>query len=140
MNKLSRRRVLNGASVSVATALAGLASTRPSLAAENPAPAAESARIYMAIPQLGRLREDVLYGDVWKQPELNPRDRSLVTVALLAAQGRPDELQTHVKLAITNGVKPDELRGLAVQLAFYAGWPAGMALGKVALPLLEAKK
>lgn len=140
MNKLTRRSVLNGASVSVATALAGFADTRPILAADIPAPAAESARVYKAIPQLGRLRNDVLYGDVWKQPELNPRDRSLVTCAVLAALGKTDELQTHVQLAITNGVKPDELRGMAVQLAFYAGWPAGMALGKAALPLLETKK
>jgi 4-carboxymuconolactone decarboxylase len=42
-----------------------------------------------------------------------------------------------VKRAVSNGVSQDELRGMAVQLAFYAGWPAGIAVGKAALPFLE---
>ncbi|HEX2278306.1 MAG TPA: carboxymuconolactone decarboxylase family protein [Candidatus Tectomicrobia bacterium] len=43
--------------------------------------------VYEAVPQFGRLRNDVLYGDVWNQPELGKRDRSLVTCAILAALG-----------------------------------------------------
>ena len=91
MNTLTRRSVLNGASISVAAALAGLAGASPSEAAETPAAAAEesaSGRVYKAVPQLGRLREDVFYGDVWKQPEMNARDRSIVTCAILATLGR----------------------------------------------------
>jgi 4-carboxymuconolactone decarboxylase len=42
-----------------------------------------------------------------------------------------------VRRAINNGVTPDELRGLAVQVAFYAGWPAGLSVGKAALPILQ---
>ena len=143
MNTLTRRSVLNGASISVAAALAGLAGASPSEAAETPAAAAEesaSGRVYKAVPQLGRLREDVFYGDVWKQPEMNARDRSIVTCAILATLGRDEELQGHVRRAIANGVTADELRGMAAQIAFYAGWPAGLALGKAALPVLETKK
>jgi 4-carboxymuconolactone decarboxylase len=99
--------------------------------------AAEGHRVYKAVPQLGRLREQVLVGDVWKQPELSLRDRSLVTCSVLAAQGKYDEMQVHMARAVENGVTPNELRGLIVQVAFYAGWPAAMTAGKAALPLLE---
>jgi 4-carboxymuconolactone decarboxylase len=97
----------------------------------------EGLRVYKAVPQLGRLRDEVLFGDVWKQPEMSPRDRSIVTCAVLAALGRSDELHVHVRRAVDNGVTKDELRGMAVQIAFYAGWPAGIAVGKAALPILE---
>jgi 4-carboxymuconolactone decarboxylase len=97
----------------------------------------ESSRVYKAVPQLSRLREDVLLGDVWKQPEMNLRDRSIVTCSVLAALGKSDELQVHMRRAVENGVTSDELRGMIVQVAFYAGWPAGLTAGKAALPLLE---
>lgn len=100
--------------------------------------AAVGHRIYKAVPQLGLLREQVLVGNVWKQPELSLRDRSLVTCSVLAAQGKYDEMTVHMARAVENGVTVDELRGLIVQVAFYAGWPAAMAAGKAALPLFEA--
>ncbi len=99
--------------------------------------AATGHRIYKAVPQLGRLRENVLMGDVWKQPELSLRDRSLVTCTILAAQGKYDEMTVHMGRAVENGVTVDELRGMIVQLAFYAGWPSAMGAGKAALSLLE---
>jgi 4-carboxymuconolactone decarboxylase len=112
-------------------------------AANSGSPAAdamsEGLRVYKAIPQLGELRDEVLFGQVWKSPQMSPRDRSLVTCAALAVQGRTDELKIHVKRAAENGVTVDELRGMAVQLAFYAGWPTGIALGRAALPILEAE-
>ena len=43
---------------------------------------------YELIPQLGKLRDEVLFGDVWEQPELSKRDRSLATVAVLIAMFR----------------------------------------------------
>ena len=102
--------------------------------------AAEGHRVYRAVPQLGRLREQVLMGDVWKQPELSQRDRSLVTCSVLAALGRSDEMKVHMGRAVANGVTPDELRGLIVQVAFYAGWPCAIMAGKAALPLLEGER
>ena len=41
--------------------------------------------VYEMIPQLGKLRDEVLFGDVWEQPELSKRDRSLVTCSVLSA-------------------------------------------------------
>lgn len=93
---------------------------------------------YAAVPQFSRLRKDVLYEDVWKQPELTPRDRSLATCAILGALGKTAELEAHMEKAIENGVTADELRGLVVQLAFYAGWPSGVNAAKVGLPIFQA--
>lgn len=93
--------------------------------------------LYRAIPQLGRLRDDVLYGDVWKQPEMNQRDRSIVTCSVLAALGKNEELKHHMRRAIQNGVTADELRGLVVQVGFYAGWPCAVNAGKAGLPIFE---
>lgn len=147
MTELSRRNILRGAA-SVALIASYSSPARPDTAApakaneppNDQSPAAGGARVYKAVPQLGRLRNDVLYGDVWKQPEMSPRDRSIVTCSVLAALGRTEELQAHVRRAIDNGVTKDQLRGLAVQVAFYAGWPAGIAVATAALPFLEPEK
>jgi len=98
-----------------------------------------SARIYKAVPQLARIREQVLLGDVWKQPELAYRDRILVTLGVLAAGGKLDEMKAWMRRGLDNGLTPDNLRGLVVQVTFYAGWPAGLAAGKAALELFEAE-
>jgi 4-carboxymuconolactone decarboxylase len=93
--------------------------------------------IYDAVPQLGRLRVDMLFGDVWELPELSHRDRSLITCAVLAATGKTDELGFHFPFAIKNGVTVDELRGLVTHLALYAGWPAAASAAKAALPIFD---
>ncbi len=97
------------------------------------------ADVYAFAPQLARLRDDVLYGDVWRQAELLPRDRSLATCAMLAALGREPELEAHMGKAIDNGVTVDELRGLVVHTAFYAGWPAAMGAGRAAIAALARR-
>ncbi|MCB8902063.1 MULTISPECIES: carboxymuconolactone decarboxylase family protein [unclassified Streptomyces] len=77
-------------------------------------------------PKMVQLTDDVLFGDVWKRPGLSPRDRSLITVAILAATSRPGQLDSHLKLALDNGVTREELVEALTHTAFYAGWPAGM--------------
>ena len=105
---------------------------------ESPA-VKEVMRVYDNIPHLKRLREDVLLADVWQQAELGQREKSMITCAVLAVLGRDDELASHVKKALANGVTNDELRGMAVHLCFYGGWPSGLALGKAALPYFESE-
>jgi len=92
---------------------------------------------YKLVPQLGRLRDEVVFGDVWEQPELNKRDRSLITVALLTALYRTEELRGHIKRALDNGVTQDEIRGVITHLAFYAGWPTAVNAGRVAAEIFE---
>ncbi|MCB1833654.1 MAG: carboxymuconolactone decarboxylase family protein [Geminicoccaceae bacterium] len=94
---------------------------------------------YDLVPQFRRLREEVLYGDVWRQPELSPRDRSLVTCAILAALGKSEELEHHMQKAVENGVTPDELRGAVVQVALYAGWPNGVGMAKAGKAVFDGE-
>ncbi|MGW9133485.1 carboxymuconolactone decarboxylase family protein [Streptomyces sp. NPDC055681] len=77
-------------------------------------------------PKIVQLTDDVLFGDVWKREGLSPRDRSLITVSVLAATYRPDQLNSHLRLAMQNGVTKDELVEALTHVAFYAGWPSGM--------------
>jgi 4-carboxymuconolactone decarboxylase len=74
-------------------------------------------------PGLATLTDDVLYGDVWRRTELSPRDRSLVTVSVLIATGKPAQLAGHLRRALDNGVHPREASGVLAHLAVYAGWP-----------------
>jgi 4-carboxymuconolactone decarboxylase len=83
-------------------------------------------------PALVGFTDDVLFGDVWKRPELSPKERSLVTVAALTAMGNTDQLVFHLDLAKQNGNTEDELIEAITHLAFYAGWPKAMAAMTVA--------
>jgi 4-carboxymuconolactone decarboxylase len=74
-------------------------------------------------PGLVHFTDDVLFGEVWKRPQLSPRDRSLVTVAALIAGGNAEQLTFHLQYAKDNGVTQDELIEAITHLAFYAGWP-----------------
>jgi 4-carboxymuconolactone decarboxylase len=88
-------------------------------------------------PALGKYTDEVLFGDVWKRPELSPRDRSLVTVACLVALYRINELPFHLKRALENGVTRDELIETITHLAFYAGWPVASTALPIARRVLE---
>ena len=52
-------------------------------------------------PGLATLTDDVLFGDVWRRPDLSPRDRSLVTISILIATGKPAQLAGHLGRALT---------------------------------------
>ncbi len=79
--------------------------------------------VYEVAPGLGHFTDDVLFGEVWERGELPPRDRSLVTVATLVSTGKIAQISSHVRRALDNGVKPEELGELITHLAFYSGWP-----------------
>lgn len=101
--------------------------------AQNPVPDTPAAReARETAPQLYKYTQDVLFGDLWKRPELSPRDRSLVTMSTLIANGQAAQLTSHINLALDNGVKPTEIVGLITHLAFYTGWPNAMSAVAVA--------
>jgi 4-carboxymuconolactone decarboxylase len=84
-----------------------------------------------AVPKLAQLSSDVLYANVWEGPELSKRDRSLITVASLVAAYRPEQLRSHIRRALDNGVAREEIAEVIAHLAFYAGWPAAVSAAAV---------
>lgn len=78
-------------------------------------------------PKLAELSQQVLFGDIWQRPQLAPRDRSLITLAALAALGRTAQLPWHIGFARQNDVTDDEIAEAFTHLAFYAGWPAAVS-------------
>ena len=90
-------------------------------------------------PKLAQLTDEVLFGDVWARPGLSPRDRSLVTVSALISMNRPDQLRSHMALALDNGVSKDELIETLTHLAFYAGWPNAVTAAGVAREVFANK-
>ncbi len=78
-------------------------------------------------PKLAELTDDVLFGDVWAREGLSQRDRSLITVAALIANGNTDQLPGHLNRAKANGISEAELSEVMTHLAFYAGWPRAIS-------------
>ena len=89
-------------------------------------------------PKLVELTDEVLFGDVWERPGLSKRDRSLITVSALVAMYRTDQMASHLRRAMENGVTKDELVEAITHIAFYAGWPAAMTGVLTLKKLLEA--
>jgi 4-carboxymuconolactone decarboxylase len=83
-------------------------------------------------PKLAELTDKVLFGDVWERPGLSKRDRSVATVSALIAMNRPDQLRSHLKLALENGLTKEELTEAITHLAFYSGWPNAINAALVA--------
>jgi 4-carboxymuconolactone decarboxylase len=79
----------------------------------------------------------VLFGDIWARPALSLRDRSLITVATLIANGSTEQLEGHLKRARDNGLSEAELKEVIIHLAFYAGWPRAMSAITVAKRALD---
>ncbi len=72
------------------------------------------------------------WGDVWSRPGLDRRGRSLLNLGMIAALNRPEELATHIRGAINNGLTKEEIREALLQVAVYCGMPAGLGSFKVA--------
>ncbi len=78
----------------------------------------------------GRALQDWLnvhcWGSVWQRPGLPRKTRSMLNLVLLAAFGRTNELKTHVRGAITNGVTKEEIAEVFLHAGTYAGAPAAV--------------
>ncbi len=71
-----------------------------------------------------RFITETAWGSVWARPDLDRRTRSLVTIAILAALGRGEELALHLRASRNIGVDPHEIAEVLLHLAVYAGVPA----------------
>ena len=87
-----------------------------------------------------RLVTEYCWGEVWTGTALSDKQRSLHNLCLLAALNRPTEFETHCRGALRNGVTVDELRETLVQIAVYAGVPAGMEAFRIARRVLAEQE
>jgi 4-carboxymuconolactone decarboxylase len=80
-----------------------------------------------------RFITEMAWGTVWARPDLDRRTRSLITIAILAALGRREELELHLRATPNTGATPEQVREALLHVAVYAGVPAAnsaMALAK----------
>ena len=88
-------------------------------------------------PHLAEITDKVLFGDVWANTKLSPRDRSLVTISSLIALYRVNEMPFHLTRALENGVTKDEIIETITHLAFYTGWPSAMSALQIARKVFD---
>ena len=74
-----------------------------------------------------RFVTEVAWGSVWSRPGLDRRTRHLITLAMLAALGKHDELAMHIAATVRTGVSVEELKEVFLQVAIYAGMPSANA-------------
>lgn len=79
------------------------------------------------------------WGGTWGRGVLDKRDRSILNLGMLAALGRNHEFKLHFKGAITNGLTPQELREVLIQIAVYCGIPAGVEAFRLAREVFDAE-
>jgi 4-carboxymuconolactone decarboxylase len=94
--------------------------------------------------ELTREFQDLLtryaWGEIWDRPGLPRHTRSLLTIAMLAALNRPEELRMHLRAASNNGVTPDEIKEVLLQVAIYCGLPAANAAFQLAAEELSLQR
>jgi 4-carboxymuconolactone decarboxylase len=113
----------------------GLAIRREVLGSETPDATTEWS---FAKPYLDLVTEYV-YGAVWARPGLTRRDRSLLNLAMFAALNRSQELTLHIGLALNNGLTPEEIREVFMQVGVYCGAPAGLTGFRAARQVFEKR-
>ncbi|MGN0585087.1 MAG: carboxymuconolactone decarboxylase family protein [Ruminococcus sp.] len=85
-------------------------------------------------PKFAELNDDVLFGEIWsREDKLSLRDRSIITITALIAQGLVDtSFKYHIISAKNNGVTADDIAEIITHTAFYAGWPKAWAAFRMA--------
>ena len=84
-----------------------------------------------------RLITQYCWGEAWGDDTLTPRERSILNLGMIAALGKMEEFQTHVRGALTNGLTPDEIRAVLTQITVYCGVPIGVDCFRVAKPIVD---
>src|SRR5258708_29314499 len=77
-------------------------------------------------PEFSKLTQDFLFGDIWKRPGLSQRDKSLITVTVLATLNRIEQIDFHLNRALENGLSKVEIVAALTHVAFYDVWTSSM--------------
>lgn len=109
--------------------------------------AAEAARVKFVDENFGTISPglvkdttDFLFRDLWLRPDLARRDRSLVTISSLLANGQAAQLGAHMNIGMNNGLTREEIGEIISHSGFYAGWPHAFGAMGVAKSVFEARK
>jgi 4-carboxymuconolactone decarboxylase len=87
-----------------------------------------------------RLITQYCWGEAWGDDTLTPRERSILNLGMIAALGKMEEFQTHVRGALTNGLTPNEIRAVLTQITVYCGVPIGVDCFRAAKPIVDQHK
>lgn len=77
------------------------------------------------------------WGTVWSRPNISPRERSMITIALLAALGHDEEVAMHVRATANTGASREDITEALLHVAIYAGVPAANRAFKIAKHVFE---
>lgn len=77
-------------------------------------------------PGFAKFLNEQLFGEIWNRPGLPTRARSMITVAVLMALGRGQELRLHMRGALNLGITPEELKEIIVHVSQYSGVPTAI--------------
>ena len=80
------------------------------------------------------------WGDVWQRPGLDLRTRSLITVAMLTALGKQNELKGHVRGALRNGATPEDIQEVLLHASIYCGVPTAVEAFRSAAEVIDGSK
>jgi 4-carboxymuconolactone decarboxylase len=80
------------------------------------------------------------WGEIWTRPGLPAKTRSLITIAMMVALNRSEELRLHLRAATNTGVSPEEIKEVLLQSAIYCGVPAANSAFHIAEEVLEEKR
>jgi 4-carboxymuconolactone decarboxylase len=80
------------------------------------------------------------WGDVWQRPGLDRKTRSLITVAMLTALGKQNELKGHVRGALNNGATVEEIQEVLLHATVYCGVPAAVEAFRSANEVVSVQK
>ena len=105
--------------------------TRRSVLGDAHVDRAEAAKTAFDAPFQALITE-AAWGRVWSRPDISKRERSMLTIALLAALGHDEELAMHVRATASTGASADDIREALLHVAIYAGVPAANRAFKVA--------
>ena len=79
------------------------------------------------------------WGAIWSRPGLELKTRSLVTIAMLTAINRNDELKGHINGALNNGATPEEIAEVFLHSSAYLGWPASGTSLRIAVEVFRER-
>lgn len=80
------------------------------------------------------------WGEIWSRQELPRPTRSMITIAILVALNREDELRMHLRASLPTGVTPEEIKEVLMHCAIYCGLPAANAAFKIAREVLSQQE